>query len=493
MRDGPHTGGAWTTPPSTCGARAHLAPSKVTASSLPRSASTRPTAERSSSGDARRGGSACRVTLKSTRLASTLHIHAAMRTPNRRGLSFVLAALHLLSLTLCTSYPTEKALVQTISERVATINIQAQLSKLREGTAQSSEEWSQTEEVGWIRVPLNHFVEDPKQAQTGTRLRTLKGTVPIDLRFPGDPQYTEENTLLVRYFVNRQYLDSSEESRPFHKQPAFLALGGENARHNAGEWPLVYSLAAKYHALVVGIEHRFFGESVPPETNGGSLESSKLLFLDPEQAIADVVHLLAKLNSGADGKQGADNHRGYVWIAFGCSYAGSLAAWAQARFPELIRGAIATSAPTYAKLEFPELDQHVQAAFRKEKGAFAPGGNKRAAGRCAPALQAALATYDELIDSSESSATRLKKMWMLPHPDEFNNDDFRYFLADLAAMSVQNGNRHRLCNCLEAEVCVWDQVNNKQQQCLSDLNRNTNAAGDASTKRAKEHERVTLE
>ncbi|VDK84532.1 unnamed protein product [Cylicostephanus goldi] len=40
------------------------------------------------------------------------------------------------------------------------------------------------------------------------------------------------------------------------------------------------------------------------------------------------------------------------WIAFGGSYAGNLAAWARQLFPELIIGAVGSSAPVEAKLDF---------------------------------------------------------------------------------------------------------------------------------------------
>lgn len=43
------------------------------------------------------------------------------------------------------------------------------------------------------------------------------------------------------------------------------------------------------------------------------------------------------------------------WILFGCSYAGSLAAWMRAKYPHLVYAAVSCSGPLLAKVDFPGL------------------------------------------------------------------------------------------------------------------------------------------
>lgn len=81
-------------------------------------------------------------------------------------------------------------------------------------------------------------------------------------------------------------------------------------------------------------EHRYYGESLPfgnksfdsPEHSG---------YLTSEQALADYADLL----------QNQVNTKGRSVIAFGGSYGGMLAAWFRIKYPHIVDGAIAASAP----------------------------------------------------------------------------------------------------------------------------------------------------
>ncbi|KAH7675904.1 serine protease K12H4.7-like protein [Aphelenchoides avenae] len=79
-----------------------------------------------------------------------------------------------------------------------------------------------------------------------------------------------------------------------------------------------------------------------------------LKYLSSEQALADAAQFVETVN----------RYKGYKypkWISFGCSYAGMLSAWFRQAYPNLVAGAVASSPPVQAKVDFYEAYQVVQA------------------------------------------------------------------------------------------------------------------------------------
>lgn len=70
-----------------------------------------------------------------------------------------------------------------------------------------------------------------------------------------------------------------------------------------------------------------------------------LRFLTSEQALQDAAYFIEYLSS----KLSLTDSK---WIVFGGSYSGSLAAWFRAKYPHLVVGAIASSAPVEAIINF---------------------------------------------------------------------------------------------------------------------------------------------
>ncbi|KAM4589491.1 thymus-specific serine protease isoform 1-T1 [Fundulus diaphanus] len=139
-----------------------------------------------------------------------------------------------------------------------------------------------------------------------------------------------------RYFVNEAFYKPGG--------PVFLMIGGEGPANPAwmkeGAW-LTY--AEKLGALCLMLEHRFYGKSHPT----ADLSTDNLRFLSSRQALADLAHFRTVMGE----TRGLTNRK---WVAFGGSYPGSLAAWFRLKYPHLVHASVATSAPVFATVNFPE-------------------------------------------------------------------------------------------------------------------------------------------
>lgn len=105
----------------------------------------------------------------------------------------------------------------------------------------------------------------------------------------------------------------------------------------------MWELAPKYNALIVFAEHRYFGESFPRGPTGAPLTGVKdcLGFASSAQALADYATLIQHIK--LENKGAATS----PVVAFGGSYGGMLASWFRIKYPNIVDGAIAASAPIW--------------------------------------------------------------------------------------------------------------------------------------------------
>jgi lysosomal Pro-X carboxypeptidase len=142
--------------------------------------------------------------------------------------------------------------------------------------------------------------------------------------------FIEDRTFSLRYLVNETF---SENER----SPIFFYTGNEAKIEDFVDITgFMWRAAEELRGIVVFAEHRFYGESFPNdfELNRG--------YLSIEQALADFADLLIQINP--------NNQRPV--IVFGGSYGGTLAAYMRMKYPHLVIGALASSAPV---MEFPNL------------------------------------------------------------------------------------------------------------------------------------------
>ncbi|CAK4635392.1 hypothetical protein LEN26_007089 [Aphanomyces euteiches] len=140
-------------------------------------------------------------------------------------------------------------------------------------------------------------------------------------------------TYQQRYFTCAEHWKSPDG-------PIFFYTGHEsNAEEFLKATGLMWENAAEFGALLVFAEHRYFGKSFPKVENASYVES--LRFLSSEQALADYAVLIRHLKTTLGAKESPV-------IAFGGSYAGMLAAWLRMKYPFVLDGSIASSAPLLA-------------------------------------------------------------------------------------------------------------------------------------------------
>ncbi|CAG9821606.1 unnamed protein product [Phaedon cochleariae] len=150
---------------------------------------------------------------------------------------------------------------------------------------------------------------------------------------------TNERTWQQRYYVNDEFFNSTS------RNVAFLMIGGEGEATaewmEEGSW---IDWGKEFRAICFQLEHRYYGKSHPT----GDLSTGNLEFLNSHQALADLAFFIEAMNVKHELSPDIK------WIVFGGSYPGSLAAWLRQKYPHLVHGAVSTSGPLLAKLNFDE-------------------------------------------------------------------------------------------------------------------------------------------
>ncbi|XP_060744009.1 lysosomal Pro-X carboxypeptidase [Tachysurus vachellii] len=146
--------------------------------------------------------------------------------------------------------------------------------------------------------------------------------------------FLENGTFKQRYLVNDQH---------WHKKngPILFYTGNEGDItwfcNNTG---FMWDIAEELGAMLVFAEHRYYGESMP--FGNESYSNAKYLnYLTSEQALADFAVMIKSLKKTLPGAQNSPV------IAIGGSYGGMLAAWLRMKYPNVVIGALAASAPIW--------------------------------------------------------------------------------------------------------------------------------------------------
>ena len=211
---------------------------------------------------------------------------------------------------------------------------------------------------------------------------------------------------------NRTWSMRYYENAGLHKKggPIMIMIGGEwEISTGFLKSGLMFEIASAHNAMMYYTEHRYYGQSKPT----GDISSNNLQYLSVDQALADLAYFI-------EIKKKEEALRNSTVIVFGGSYAGSMAAWARLKYPHLIQGALASSAPMYAKADFYEYYEVVTESLRRHSE------------KCADEVKVAFNSVEELL-FSKGGPEKLKTYFHLCDvPDVKSPNDVGHLMNILA-------------------------------------------------------------
>lgn len=153
-----------------------------------------------------------------------------------------------------------------------------------------------------------------------------------------------------RYFLNFRYY------RNISSNPIIVYIGGEaEFSPSSIQTGAVIEVAQQTHALIAGLEHRFFGKSQP----FSKLNSTNLFYNTVDQALEDLASFITFLRRNFCYNESCNV------LVVGGSYSGSLSSWFRLYYPHLANFSWSSSAPLNIKRNFPEYDAKIATVLRK--------------------------------------------------------------------------------------------------------------------------------
>jgi pimeloyl-ACP methyl ester carboxylesterase len=241
------------------------------------------------------------------------------------------------------------------------------------------------------------------------------------IKLPIDHFNNDSNTFDNKYFVDDSMFDHTATS-----PVCFFNMGGEGPVNGISA-DYVSELASRYKALVVQIEHRFYGDSVPNK----DFSTVNLQYLTTRQALADAAALIDFLS---------EQYPNCCWFTFGGSYSGALSAWFRIKYPSKTRGSLSSSGVVNAILRFTGFDMQVTQAIGEE---------------CANKVRLITATFENAINAGRGAQAKA----LFGSPQDMEDPDFFYMMADSAAMADQYGFKANLCEAISALTPDTDDAN----------------------------------
>lgn len=275
--------------------------------------------------------------------------------------------------------------------------------------------------AGLLSILAAQVFADPKsyyyERAQSKQLQSKKNiAAPDSVREATFLQLIDHNNPTVGTFRQRYYIDESYGF--YNNSPVFFYLCGEAACDENQLNGAIRDIAKKFNAKLVALEHRYYGKSMPLP----SLSTQNLRYLTTELALKDIKRFQENITH-------TKNWTG-KWVVFGGSYPGSLSAYYRLKYPEMVSGALASSAPVMAQENFEAFDAHVA---------------KMVGSACLAKIKSTVSYIESVLDD-KFEIYRIKSMFQAEKI--VDNQDFLYLVADLAATAVQYGMKDKFCQKL---------------------------------------------
>ena len=250
-------------------------------------------------------------------------------------------------------------------------------------------------------------------------------------------------TFEQRYFLNDTMFVEMSASGSGVAPPVFLCVGGEGPPMDSSV--LVASdhcndmveLAPQYGALMLALEHRYYGPSTP----SGDYSTGNLKYLNTEQALGDIStfheYITDMYNLSSANR----------WVTWGGSYPGMLSALARLRYPHLIHAAVSSSSPLNAQVEMEEYNEVVASSISAE---IVGGSNA-----CLSAVTSGHKAIGDLLTTSDGRRS-LEEMFNLCVPHSLEDEGNREQFAGDGVIYIPAQSNDPSCNtpyCDIASIC----------------------------------------
>lgn len=235
-------------------------------------------------------------------------------------------------------------------------------------------------------------------------------------------------TFKIRYHVDSSYFDEADPDAPI-----FVSMGGEGTSNGVS----CSANAQKHKALCVGVEHRFYGESLPA---GGATTDNYVRGLSVEANLNDTRDVIARVWETV-GVRPVINQGG--------SYSGSTCSFFRQAFPEYTAACVSLSGVVNTILDFYQFDAHVDQAL------LSPDGQE-----CSELLGNATAAMERLFASGRKDD--VKRLFNASNliGTPMGDNDFWYAVADGPQMMDQYGSKGELCAALKPAASDWGKAQN---------------------------------